>query len=715
MTRKLIPLFVLVVLLGVGALGANPAFAAPCNPDVDDCDPTGGQTVTTVQTDLDVAPPAAGTVTDGGGQISCGVDCHGDYSYIRTCEDFECNDSSVDLVTLNGSGGPSGYSAHFTYCPSNTAGTACTGSTIDCGLGACQISMDDDYRATLAWVDTTAPGQAALSGPSKVGPTVRQFTASGTDNSPGGVTAMRFVLDTVSQPLDTSAPFQFDAPVESLSEGSHALVAFARDGSGNEGAASSQIGFTVDKHTSAVISTPAAGGHFSSPPLVTFTRDDLDDADTTCQTLEGATVIASTACTTSFTPDIGAHGDGDYTARVIVTDDVGNVATDQRGFKIDTGDPNVTINSPTAAEHVRSPFTPSISAADGATPANELVVQCRVGASGAFVACGQLTLADGSYTLFVRAEDKAGNERVESVLFTVDSTGPTVSFTAGPANDAIVGTASVTYSWTADDDSPPITQRCKLDAVAFGACSGNGTHQLDNLSEGSHTFALEVTDGLGNSRTVERDLFVNAVRPDAAITSGPGEGDVVKTRDVTFGFAASGGAVSCSLDSETAFRGCATGSSDALRGLADGAHTFRVRVVDESEDSVVRSRTFRVDTSVAPPAQPPITEILKQILNPSLSSDYDAFKGYTRYKRLVVKGVPSGATVSVACKGKKCPARSFKSKRAGNVKLSKFVKKKLRAGTTLTIRVTRPGAIGKQFVITIRKGKRPTLKISQIV
>ena len=132
-------------------------------------------------------------------------------------------------MTLTGSGGPSGYSAHFTYCAANAAGTACTGPVVDCGLGACDFEMDDDYRATLDWVDTSPPSQAALSGPGKAGPTVRQFTASATDNS-GGVTAMRFVLDGVSQPLDTSPPFQFDVPVGTLTEGEHTLVALARDG-----------------------------------------------------------------------------------------------------------------------------------------------------------------------------------------------------------------------------------------------------------------------------------------------------------------------------------------------------------------------------------------------------------------------------------------------------------------------------------------------------
>jgi hypothetical protein len=76
--------------------------------------------------------------------------------------------------------------------------------------------------------------------------------------------------------------------------------------------------------------------------------------------------------------------------------------------------------------------------------------------------------------------------------------------------------------------------------------------------------------------------------------------------------------------------------------------------------------------------------------------------------------VPKGATVTVSCKGKRCPARRFTSRRSGNVKLGRFVKKKLGAGTTLTIRVTKPGAIGKQFVIKFRKGARPKLTIRQL-
>ena len=98
----------------------------------------------------------------------------------------------------------------------------------------------------------------------------------------------------------------------------------------------------------------------------------------------------------------------------------------------------------------------------------------------------------------------------------------------------------------------------------------------------------------------------------------------------------------------------------------------------------------------------------KAIVNATLSSDYDAFAKYTRFKRLVLRNVPAGAKVAITCKGKKCPARRGR-------KLSKFVKKKLRVGTRITIRITKPGAIGKQFVIKIRANKRPAVKISQIL
>ena len=87
---------------------------------------------------------------------------------------------------------------------------------------------------------------------------------------------------------------------------------------------------------------------------------------------------------------------------------------------------------------------------------------------------------------------------------------------------------------------------------------------------------------------------------------------------------------------------------------------------------------------------------------------------FTRFTTLQIKAVPIGATLTAVCKapkGKKCPAKSFTKKNAfGTVKLSKWVKKKLPAGTTLTVTVTKPGAfIGAVKTLKVNKKKAPTI------
>lgn len=58
--------------------------------------------------------------------------------------------------------------------------------------------------------------------------------------------------------------------------------------------------------------------------------------------------------------------------------------------------------------------------------------------------------------------------------------------------------------------------------------------------------------------------------------------------------------------------------------------------------------------------------------------------------------------------------RSLRKHGRGTVKLVKFTNRKLRVRTRLTIQLTKPGLVGKQFVIVIRKNKAPKLTISQI-
>jgi hypothetical protein len=86
----------------------------------------------------------------------------------------------------------------------------------------------------------------------------------------------------------------------------------------------------------------------------------------------------------------------------------------------------------------------------------------------------------------------------------------------------------------------------------------------------------------------------------------------------------------------------------------------------------------------------------------------------TKFSRLQVKGVPSGATVTVRRTGKGCPKGLTKSgfvrKNApGTVSLSAFIKKAIRTTATITVTVSKPGSVSAVKTLKVRKSKSPTV------
>jgi hypothetical protein len=66
---------------------------------------------------------------------------------------------------------------------------------------------------------------------------------------------------------------------------------------------------------------------------------------------------------------------------------------------------------------------------------------------------------------------------------------------------------------------------------------------------------------------------------------------------------------------------------------------------------------------------------------------------------------PRGSSIDVGCRGRSCPSRSFA--RAASLRRLHDFERHLRAGTRLTIVVSKPGRIGKWTKITIRRGAVP--------
>jgi Bacterial Ig-like domain (group 3) len=87
---------------------------------------------------------------------------------------------------------------------------------------------------------------------------------------------------------------------------------------------------------------------------------------------------------------------------------------------------------------------------------------------------------------------------------------------------------------------------------------------------------------------------------------------------------------------------------------------------------------------------------------------------YTTVLALVVNGAPVGATVLVQCHGGGCPfakhANAVTKHKPVNLMLS-FRRKRLRAGTQITVELSRPHWIGKDYRFTMRARHAPRIQI----
>jgi hypothetical protein len=122
---------------------------------------------------------------------------------------------------------------------------------------------------------------------------------------------------------------------------------------------------------------------------------------------------------------------------------------------------------------------------------------CKVD-SAAFTACSSpatySSLADGTHTFTVEAQDLAGNVSTgnPSRSWTVDTTPPPKPALVGPNNKS----DSTAATFTITDSEANVSYMCRLDGSVWTACTSPKTYTL--LSPGKHVFDAEPIDQAGN-------------------------------------------------------------------------------------------------------------------------------------------------------------------------------------------------------------------------
>jgi hypothetical protein len=211
----------------------------------------------------------------------------------------------------------------------------------------------------------------------------------------------------------------------------------------------------------------------------------------------------------------------------------------------------------------------------------------------------------GRWTTLFYAEDEAGNTLLSGskdlenaghspYFVNEDTHPPDIQVFGGPTGATSERRPSFRFY-------PEIgaTTLCSIDqgVPSFGPCTEIKRHRAASpLPDGDYVFRVQAADSAGNTAVAARSFTVLDGAPDVSIFAGPAEGSHGASTDAHFEFRSDGDregdALECSEDGAD-FSACS--SPLEMTGLADGGHSFRVRL--RGSGAPPASRSFVVDTA----------------------------------------------------------------------------------------------------------------------
>ncbi len=399
---------------------------------------------------------------------------------------------------------------------------------------------------------------------------------------------------------------------ESMADGIYKVEVRATDNAGLTTTAT--VNFTVDTEAPTVtITSPEDGEQFmvSSVTLEWTITDVQTGLDMLQVKADAGSWIEIDVADTSY--EFTDLSEGSHTLYVRATDLGGLDAQDDVTIMVDTEAPTIEISTPVEDQVVTSTTVEvEWTVSDDGTGVDMVEIMLD---SGSWIDVSTVTshdfmsVADGSHTVYIRATDVAGWDATESVSFTVNTEAPTVTITS-PEDGEVMTDSSVLMEWDITDVQLGIdTIEVKADSDDWTEIdSTESSYVFADLSEGSHTLYVKVTD-LSSMQTTETvQIVVDTVSPAVAITS-PDEDDLFAVSTVTMVWTSSDATSGLANMQVMLDTGSWIVLDDAVKsyefsGLSDGAHTLYVKATDMGGLEATDSVSVEVDTTA------PAVEIL---------------------------------------------------------------------------------------------------------
>ena len=333
------------------------------------------------------------------------------------------------------------------------------------------------------------------------------------------------------------------------------------------------------------------------------------------------------------------------------------------------------------------------------------------------------TVADGPATITAVAADDFRLSLPASANVTIDNTKPTLTVT-GP--DAQTFNPGTTQTWTlaaADATTGPPTVACSVvptgEAAIFAPCTSATAETVSKKVRADYTLTVRATDRAGNATTATRTFKIDAKAPETTITSGPADGAHTSATALTWGIAASepGSTFECRVFATALtpgpFAPCSSMTAHTASNFAPGTYAFEVRATGPfgDVDATPARRTVTIDghggggTATTTSGGHSIDLVV--VLTFGFKH---ANARTTKLNSVVVGSVPAGSTVTARCSSG-CSKRSLvKQNASGSVSLKSMLAKPLKVKTTITVVVSKPGAVSVVKVLEIRARKAPLVR-----
>ncbi len=434
-----------------------------------------------------------------------------------------------------------------------------------------------------------------------------------------------------------------------VGEGKHTLTVEATDKAGNQ--TTQKLDFIIDtmlsEPTIVLDSTDDSGtkgDNLTNANKPTFILGNID-ADARYVTVEvqyGGTkeVLTATKGATgiwSVTPT-GTWADGDYTLRVRVEDDAGNVkysapltvtvdtqiTIDVIELVNDNGIPGDNLTND-VRPHFRVTVPGDVNEVRLSIDGGNTWVRATQGTAGIWDYTWPKDVTDGLHTLTVEATDKAGNKTTQTLDFTIDTrlSTPTITMDSrddtGAIGDHITSVKRPGFTiGNIDSDAQSvilrITQGGNSQEVTLTQVGGQWRFTPDaDWADGSYTLTVEVTDNAGNVRqstplivTVDTQTSITDITlvndhgvPDDNLTNSTRpQFEITVPADVN--------SVQLSIDGGANWVSAAQGIEGVWgytwpTDMGDGKHTLTVMVTDRAGNTATQTLEFFIDTRLSTP------------------------------------------------------------------------------------------------------------------